>query len=195
MRRLRLFVSSSRDLVVEREVIGQAVAELPVRLGWEIGHTPGPEAPPGPAPVSAAQCDIYIIVLGMDLTAPMGVEWHQARRAGQVPLAFRKAVHPSPAADLFQRESGIEWVTFEEAGQLKRLVLEALARRLLERGEFFGLHLPEVEALSALLERLTEEEAPATLPSEARRGAGRGGVILPSPTPPATPSSHKAPPA
>ena len=39
-----LFVSSSPDLVAEREALGQAVAELPISVGFEIMHTRPGEA-------------------------------------------------------------------------------------------------------------------------------------------------------
>jgi len=35
-KRVRLFVSAGPDLEAEREIIGQAVARLPVSLGWTI---------------------------------------------------------------------------------------------------------------------------------------------------------------
>lgn len=75
-----LFVSSSPDLVAEREALGQAVAELPVSVGLEIMHTrPGEATDIGEALAFIERCDLYVIVLGADFAAPMGIEWQHAQ--------------------------------------------------------------------------------------------------------------------
>ena len=38
--RLRIFISAGPDLEIEREVVGKAIATLPVSLGWVIKYTP-----------------------------------------------------------------------------------------------------------------------------------------------------------
>ncbi|HEY66970.1 MAG: hypothetical protein DRI79_00375 [Chloroflexi bacterium] len=176
-RPIRLFVSSSPDLAPEREALGQAVAELPVSVGWEIKHTPRPGEKAFEPLTFIERCDLYLVVLGADFAAPMGAEWQQARGAGKALLAYRKRVLYSPSAQtLLHRSSDVTWTEFQSPQELKAQVTRALAQALLDRGEQFGLHLDEVEALLALIG--TEEEEGAFAEPDQRRGAGRGAVIL-----------------
>ena len=173
-RSIRLFVSSSPDLAPEREALGQAVAELPISLGWEIRHTPRPGEEIHEALDFIEGGDLYLLVLGADFAAPTGLEWGGALGTGGPVLAYRKQVLHSPSAQTLLRQSDVAWTPFESPQELKALVARRLARTLLDRGEQLGLHLDEVEALLALVG--AEEETPAE--PDRRRGAGRDGVIL-----------------
>ena len=118
MERARLYVTISPDLGAEREVIGRAVAGLPVDVGWEVGYTPGPYDPPSDA-LAASHADVYILALGEDIRAPMGVEWNLVRRAGRTPLAFLKEVTRTPAAQEFMKTAGLEWTGYRAAADLE----------------------------------------------------------------------------
>jgi len=186
--RVYLFVSATPDLEPEREIVGQAVARLPVSIGWEIKRTPRRGEPLQPALEAVAACDIYLFLLGQDITAPAGVEWDIARRSGKKPLAFLKDVLHTPAAQVFIREARVTWTHFASDEELMDLVQVALAEHLLERELEYGLSVVEHEALSALLQKREEEEGPLAevSPIEGRPGgAAGGGVILgPSDLPP-----------
>jgi hypothetical protein len=172
---IRLFVSSSPDLAPEREALGQAVAELPISVGSEIKHTPRPGEGAGEALAFLDRCDLYLVVLGADFAAPMGLEWREALSAGKPVLAYRKHVLHSPSAQKLLREWDVAWKEFESAQELKAHATQALAQAVLDRGEQFGLHVDDVEGLLALVEA-EEEETPAE--PDRRRGAGRDAVIL-----------------
>jgi hypothetical protein len=87
-----LFISSSPDLIAEREALGQAVAELPISVGFEIMHTvPGEAADMGEALAFIERCDLHVIVLGADFAAPMGIEWQRAQDARKPTLAYAKS--------------------------------------------------------------------------------------------------------
>jgi hypothetical protein len=174
-RSIRLFVSSSPGLALEREALGQAVADLPVSVGWEIKHTPRPGEDVRDPLAFVETCDLYLLVLGADFAAPMGLEWRQAQVAGRSVLAYRKRVLHSPSAQSILRQAGVAWTDFESPQDLKTRVAQALARMILDRGESLGLHLDDVEPLLALVQA-AEEETPTE--PDRRRGAGRGGVIL-----------------
>jgi len=175
VRPIRLFVSSSPGLVPEREALGQAVAELPVSVGWEIKHTPRPGDDAHAALAFLETCDLVLVLLGADFAAPMGLEWRWAMDRGKPLLAYRKRVLHSPSAQKLLRESAVPWRAFETPQDLKTQAAQALAQAVLDRGEQFGLRLEDVEGLAALVQ--TEEEEVSTEPDR-RRGAGRGGVIL-----------------
>jgi len=174
-RPVHLFVSSSPDLASEREALGQAVAELPVSIGWEIKHTPRPGEDVKEALAFIGGCDLYILVLGDDFAAPMGLEWRRAVDAGRLLLAYRKSGPYSPSAQEALRRCDVEWTPFETPEQLKAQIKGALAQTLLDQGEYLGLHLSDVEGLLALVSR---EKKEASAEPDRRRGAERGGVIL-----------------
>lgn len=173
-RRLHLFVSVGPDLVAEREYIGQALASFPASLGWGIHYTPSAHEQAAPDPSPIVSSDFHVILLGVDITAPVGWELWTARRAGRVSIGFAKSVGRTPAAMVFYRESGVNWISFERPAELVSLLQEALAERLLEDPPRYGLTLSEWEALSAFLRREGKAEGRQIEGS----GAGRGAVIL-----------------
>lgn len=175
-RPIRLFVSCSPGLAPEREMVGQAIAELPVSVGWRIKHTVGSGADDREAIAFIDRCDLYLVLLGGDFAAPMGLEWRKAMRQDKHLLAYRKDMLYSPSAQRLLRRSNEEWTIFETALELKRDVKQALAEMILDRGEHFGLRMNEVEALLRIAE--AEEEDDTSSEPDRRRGAGRGGVIL-----------------
>ena len=121
---IHLYVSSSSELAAEREEIGQIVAALPVTLGWQISHTPLSSSPAqdrsamlGTAELGMRieDCDLYALVLGQDLTAPMGFEVRSALARSRRPKgahflgAYRKECTQSPSARDAVRTLEVSW--------------------------------------------------------------------------------------
>jgi hypothetical protein len=158
-------------------MVGRVVADLPVEVGWEIKHTVGPGEDDRVALAFVERCDFYLLLLGGDFAAPMGLELRKAQRQGKRVLAYRKDVPHSPSARQLLRQSDVTWTTFQTLVELKREASQALAEAILDRGERFGLHVSEVQALL----EITGSEGPkgeAPRENDRRRGAGRGAVIL-----------------
>jgi len=174
---IRLFVSSSPDLEAEREVVGQVVAGLPIRLGWEIRHTPKPGEALAPALEAVEAAHLYVFILGMDYAAPMGLEWGRAVRARKRTLVFVKEVPHSPAAALWLSEHGakVERIAFDSLAAFRHAFERHLIQALLDLAETLRLHLDEIEGLTARMKALEEEspQAPAVA-----RGADRSAIIL-----------------
>jgi hypothetical protein len=154
------------------------VAELPVSTGWVIKHTAraGEDVAEGLAFIE--RCDVYMMVLGADFAAPMGLEWERALRTGQHAWAYRKRGLYSPSARKLLQQSRHSWTDFELPGELKDHVTRALVRFLMDHGERFGLKLDDVEGLVAMAQKpppdIGFEEADGAI------GAGESGVILSS---------------
>ncbi len=175
--RLRLFVSAGLDLEAEREIIGQAVARLPVSLGWTIKRTPKRGEPLAPALEAVRACDFYVLLIGTDIRAPVGLELITAQRARKATLAFLKEeTARTPAARVFIRDAQVSWTPFHSGQELETLIQKALARRILEGADSYAISPVEWETLSALVEQPSREEM-AEEPEEAG-GAGGGGVII-----------------
>jgi hypothetical protein len=174
-RSICIFASSSPELAPEREYLGQAVAELPISVGCDIRHTPSLGDDIDEALSFVDECDVYILVLGADFAAPMGLEWNRVRLSRRTLIAFRKRVLRSPSAQKLVREAEVSWGDFETPSDLKAMARRQLAQLILDRGEEFGLHVADVESLTSIVVE-GNQEAPAQ--PERRHGAGRSGVIL-----------------
>ncbi|MBN1639789.1 MAG: hypothetical protein JXA09_01045 [Anaerolineae bacterium] len=178
MRKVRLFVSSSPDLVAEREVVSQVVAQLPLTIGWQIDHTPlpGEGAPAGDA--RAAACDLYVMLVGQDFAAPMGAELARATRAERQRLYYRKLCAPSPSAQDAVRRVRAEWRSFSTLDALRRWFQHDLLQALLRRAEELGLDMVELERLLSLAQEETGALQGPPEPGAERGEAGRSGIIL-----------------
>jgi hypothetical protein len=155
--RLNVFISAGPDLELEREVVGKSIASLPVSVGWTIKHTPLPGEAPDPSMEAVATCDFYALLLGADITAPVGAELDVARRASKRIFAFLSEVSRTPAAYVFCRRLPEEWLRFSGERELRRLFQKTLVDQILERPESYGMTLVDWEALSALSSELADE--------------------------------------
>lgn len=166
---VRMFVSAGPAEEPVREVLGRALAELPINVGWAIKRTPDVD--------SVAESHLFLMILGADITAPVGQELWWARRTEKPILAYRAEVMRTPACQVFlQENSGLDWRNYRAAPGLRRACLKDLGVFLLRHTERYGLTLPEIEALHGFLGAL-EKSQPAATPRKATGAAG-GGVIL-----------------
>jgi hypothetical protein len=174
---VHLYISAATDLQQEREILGRAVTEVPVSLGWRIIQSPSRDEPVEVEAV--AQADLHLLLLGSDIRAPVGLEWQIARRAGRSPVPFlKRGILRTPAAQSFVRflEGQASWQPFEDAAGLREKVLRLLARHLLDRAVAYALSPLELARLEDWRGAL---EAPTPVASDqVRGGAGESGVVL-----------------
>ncbi len=172
--RIRLFVSGGPDQEPARELLGQALAEFPVNVGWVIKRTPDID--------SVAESHLFLLLFGADITAPVGLELYWALRTEKPIFCFRSEVSRTPAGQVFiQQNAGLNWRRFADLAAFRRLVLVDLSRFLLAHTERYGITALEAQQLHAHIGTL--EKAPAAPQAEASAppktlGAGGGGVIL-----------------
>ncbi len=174
---IHLYISAALDLRIEREVLGRAVAEIPVTLGWRIFQSPVHGEPPNLEAVRRA--DVHLLLLGSDIRAPIGLELLTARRAGKMPILFLKQeILRTPAGQDFRRyvEQELEWRPYQDVADLRRQVLSLLCEVLIDRAIDFHLKPEEYERL--LEWRKDLETAEREKIDETRGGAGESGVIL-----------------
>jgi hypothetical protein len=144
-----VYISAASDLMSEREALGRMIAALPVTLAWHIMQTPTGAEPLDLEAVRRA--DLHLLVLGGDIRAPVGLEWHTAYRAGRPTLAFLKqGLARTPAGQAFVREVDLAWQPFSDAADLSRQVQHALVKHLLRYALHYALTPAEMEQLSAL---------------------------------------------
>jgi len=172
-----LYVSSSPDLSIEREIVGEVVARLPLSIGWRIRHSPVPGSGARGEATDVAQCDLYVVLLGQDFAAPMGAELRQALSLGHMPLAYRKECAHSPAAQDALRSWDVRWCRFSDSAELRAQLYQHIARAVLDDATRLRLHLQDIENLAQLTKR--SERSDSDLYQGRRSGeAGRNGVIL-----------------
>ena len=177
--RLRIFISAGPDLETEREVVGKAIASLPVSLGWEIKYTPIHGEPSDLAFQAVKSCDFYALLLGRDITAPVGSELHAARKTGKSIAAFLKEVPHTPAAQVFVRQTPVKWRQFQNEEVLRSLLQKAVVDQILGQADSCRITVADWEALSTLSARL-DEEVPEEKEEITPRhgGAGSDAVII-----------------
>jgi len=177
-RELAIYVSAAPEMDAECELLGQLLAQLTPAVRWSIKRTPGHHEGGNPDLPALRASPFYLILLGMDIVAPMGVEWMAAQQAHSTVFAYRSAAAiPSPAATTFARNAGVNWTLYTTPLDLQRQFERALIQALVNGTPGYGLELEDIEALAARLKEL-EKQSPGP-ESEERRGAGRGGIILP----------------
>jgi hypothetical protein len=179
--RLRIFVSAGPDLEAEREVVGETIASLPVSLGWVIKYTPSRSEPPDPALEAVAASHFYVLLMGTDITAPVGSELLLARKRSRRILPLLKDSPRTPAARVFVKDASLEWQHFRDESELGFLLRDALAEQILENALVYGITPVDWETLSALRAELKDREVPDPEQDEVttrRRGAGSDAVIV-----------------
>lgn len=171
-RPVTIYISAAADLMAEREALGRMIAGLPVTLAWRIVQTPlGVE----PLDLEAVhQADLYLLILGSDIRAPVGLEWHTAYYGHRPIHAFlRRRVARTPAGQAFIRDTGADWQPFTDAADLRRQVERLLVEHLLRHAGRYALTPLELERLTHLQASGQDSE-----PSAGDEGTGHSAVIL-----------------
>lgn len=174
---IKLYISAANDLQLERDLISRITTEIPVTLGWQINLTPFGEKTLQEDLVLDA--NLHILILGIDIRAPIGFELYLSRSVGRSPILFLKGdINRTPAAVNFYRsisEVG-QWHTFDDLGDLRYQALKQISRFIINRSDFFSLHTDEKDQLSEFITNL-EKSTPEQI--EDRQGvAGEDSVIL-----------------
>jgi hypothetical protein len=179
---LALYVSAAPELDPECELLGQRLALLTPSVRWSIKRTPTAREYANPDLEALAHSQFYLILLGRDIVAPVGVEW-RAAQTHEIPMfAYRSSQWtPTPAASVFAHQSGLLWEQYATPQQFVRHFERRLIQRLVDGTPGYGLSVQDLQDLAERLEEMREpgQDEPA---GESRRGAGQGGIILPSDT-------------
>jgi hypothetical protein len=176
---IRLYISSSPELSLEREVVGQTVAAMPLRIGWQISHTSRPGQLWEGEGARTEECDLYALILGHDFAAPMGAELRSWLARGRTPLgAYRRVCNHSPSAQDALRTLEMDWQRFTSVDGFRDLFRDDLLRALLGRAAALGLELDEIERLTLQSQGSKPKRAQGTDLDRRRSDAGQSGRIL-----------------
>ncbi len=172
---LRLFVSATNDLEPERAIIGRAVADLPVQIRMEIRRTAVGGAKYDDIYELIANVDRFYFLMGRDITAPAGAEWHLAWQLERSVMPLKNVVSRSPAAAEFLHRAPLVWSVFRSSTELARIVTLDLVKTLNHPTNRYGLTLNELELLAQHGERIKRSHVRR---SSEPGGAEGGGIIL-----------------
>jgi len=172
---LRIFVSATNDLEAERAAIGQTLAELPVQVGVEIRRSPATGISYDNLFELIANVDRFYFLMGRDITAPAGAEWHLALQLERSIFPLRIAGSRTSAGQEFLHYWPLRWNTFQSRGHVAQLVGLDLIEILLHPTNRYGLSVTEMAALHGHKKKLSEG---LVAPVEEPGGAGGGGILL-----------------
>jgi hypothetical protein len=171
---LRIFVGATADLEAERAVIGRSVAELPVKIGIEIRRTP-PLLPTTEEIITRLDgADRVYFLMGNDITAPAGLEWHLAWQWQRSVFPLRNTPRPTPAALEFFRLIPVVWHDFRNQAELAKLVSLDLARLLGAADNRYGLNVADMERVARYIRRLEAK----TVTTVRDPGGAEGSAVL-----------------
>lgn len=173
--RVRIFVSAGPAEEPARELLGRALAELPVNVGWVIKRTPDVDSVP--------ECHLFVLLLGLDIVAPVGLELWWARRTEKPIRSYAAGGVRTPAGQVFWQENALlDWTRYGDLPGLRRSFIKDISRFLLAHPDRYGLTLLEAETLRSVIAESGRAPAVAPPPMDAAiasaTGAGGGGVIL-----------------
>jgi hypothetical protein len=145
-----VYISAASDLMAEREALARMIAALPVTLVWRIVQTPLTEVDPLDLD-ALGSADLYFLLMGSDIRAPVGLEWFTARRVRQSAVAYLKRdILRTPAAQVFIKDAGAVWRSFFDTADLSRQVQHTLAEHLVRHATRYLLTPDEIARLEAL---------------------------------------------
>lgn len=175
---LRLFVSATADLESERAIVGRVLAELPVQTGVEIRRTPAAGGKHDDIYEAIANCDRVYFMMGRDITAPFGAEWHLAWQLERSILPLRSRARLTPAAQEFMHNSLVKWTTFNSPAHLAHIITLDLIRILDHPTNRYGLTLAEVELLNTHAQSLRQRAIARADDYVKNPGGAEGGGVL-----------------
>ncbi|MBI3737456.1 MAG: twin-arginine translocase TatA/TatE family subunit [Chloroflexi bacterium] len=185
---LLVFVSSIMnpacdDLVAERAAAKKAIEALPVSRSWRFEDSPAsPETAPRVYLRKVKECDIFVLVLGKEITYPVLREYATARKHSKPRLAFLKKCERTPTTQSFVDKIGnvVKWKDFEATNDLEKQIQIAIVDLLLLkfRDKFTA---NEIIVLTGLLSQWNKLFETTPQPAEAETPMPRVEVIEPEP--------------
>lgn len=164
---LLVFVSSvmnpqCEDLKPERAAAKKAIEAFPpLTRAWRFEDSPASSESAGRVYLDKVKaCDIFVLVVGKDITRPVLKEYATARRKGKPCLMFLKRETRAPETETFIKKIRpvLKYAEFEAAAELDHQVWRALATFLIQQARNYKLNANDVAVLTLFLEQLPKLE-------------------------------------
>ena len=109
-----------------RRAVREAIEELPLTRPWLFEEAPAAADPLDESYLRwVGKCDLFILLLGEDITDPVRTEWETATQARKPRLVFLKKGAQDDAAWKFAKGLDMKWKEYRTLPELKREVQAA----------------------------------------------------------------------
>lgn len=147
---LNIFISSIIDAFqVERQALKSMLEAIPFNRTWLFEYTPASSEQLQESYLQRVkECDVFILLLGSDISEAVNREWQTAIAYGKPRLVFLQKNKHSPRASEFVRQMDVKWMPFSDLESLKTGVKSALLQELIRNYKSFRITEPARVALS-----------------------------------------------
>ena len=152
-----VFVSSAiEEFLHERKVVEEAIAAIPLTRSWVFEHSSAYAEPVAEAYLrKVRECDIFILLVGEEMSEPVKMEYQTAVEQDKPRLVFLKDLPRAPEADSFIRSIDVKWAKFSTIDELRNKVQAAVADELIRGYRRYRLKAVEVGRMAEFGERLS----------------------------------------
>ncbi|MCX6030886.1 MAG: SUMF1/EgtB/PvdO family nonheme iron enzyme [Chloroflexi bacterium] len=177
---LTVFISSViSGMEAERAAARAAIQTIPLTRPWLFEFSPASSLPLDESYLGKVRgCDIFVLLLGDKITAPVKAEVATAQAAGKPLLAFLAASAPAEVA-AYAPSLGVKYASFANPDQLAAQVAEAVGDELITGYRRHGVPRTELGSIGEFLERLAQGTIQISIgdrvAATARRSAAIGG--------------------
>lgn len=132
---LVVFISSLIDkMISEREAVDRAIRSIPITGSWRFECTPASSQPLDESYLSKVRdCDIFVILLGPEYSAPVAKEHQVAVESKKPVLAFVKKGERSPEQNDLIRSLGVKYAPYINSEDLENIVFASVLDELIRR--------------------------------------------------------------
>jgi len=148
--KLIVFISSriNDEMKRARRAVREAIEDLPLTRPWLFEEAPAAADPLDESYLRwVGRCDLFILLLGKDITDPVRTEWETATEAGRPRLVFLKKGAQDDAAWAFAKGAcpefieglNVKWKEYRTLAELKREVQAAVGDELIKGYRAYGV--------------------------------------------------------
>ena len=141
--KLIIFISSriNDEMKRARRVVREAIEGLPLTRAWLFEEAPAAADRLDESYLRwVGKCDLFVMLLGEDITDPLRTEWETATQAGRPRLVFlKKGAQQDDAAREFARGLDVKWKEYRTLAELKREVQAAVGDELIKGFRAYGV--------------------------------------------------------
>ena len=141
-----------------RQVVQEAIEELPLTQAWLFEESPAlTDELEESYLLWVGKCDLFILLLGEDITDPIRTEWETATQARKPRLVFLEKGVQNEEAWAFAKGLNVKWKEYETLDQLKRQVQEAVGDELVRGYRAYGVSERERKKLEKRVQGLRDQ--------------------------------------
>jgi hypothetical protein len=182
MAELLVFVSSimerkKDDLFAERDAAKEAIQGLGLTQPWRFEDSPASSLRVDYSYLNKiGESDLFLLILGREITGPVKMEYDAAIAAGKPLLIFLKKGDRTPEAQAFVDAVKVKWKSFADAAALKLEVRTAIAEELIQAHRRKAVPLAPADV--ATLEKVAPPGAAASGASSIATNQQSGGANI-----------------